>query len=111
MNKKQFKLYKNQEYSSKKIRKNASKNQNIEYIFIDKSQNQVHRKLIYENLEEGFSKIPQERFCDITGYETRNQHPKSELFYLNRFVFKYVKNLPLSVKEEFRSIRNLKRGF
>ena len=111
MQKKQYRLFKNQDFASRKIKKGYAKSLNSESVYFDKNKNVIQRKLIIENLEEGYSRMPTDKFCDVTGYETQNKHSKTDLYFLNRFVFKYIKQLPPAIKEEFRSIRNLKRGY
>lgn len=107
--KRAYKLHKNPEYANRKGRKGANRAAQTEPVYTDKTGTPVTRKLIYENLEEGYSRGPKEKFCDVTGFEGRNTHAKSELFFHNRLVYKHIRKITQAQREEYRSIRNLKR--
>ncbi len=109
-----YKLHKNADFALKKAKKGVRGRtskplSSIAYIGPDKKE--VRTRLTYDTLEEGASKMIREKFCDITGFETTHTHHKNFLNYLDRFVYKYIKQIPKNSKDEFRALRNIKKGF
>lgn len=71
----------------------------------------VERHLIYEALEEGPSTRPPQKFCDVLGYACRNTHLKHYLHFYDALVFRYIRAMVPNAKEEFRALRQIKKGF
>ena len=109
----EYRLYKHPEYANRaRIKKKATGRSKIATkVFINPKREKVNRKLLYENLDEGYYTGIKDKFCDLTGFESVNTHPKSYLNYLDHFVFKYMKSMPNNVKDELRNLRNIKQGF
>ena len=66
------------------------------------------RKLVLKELVIGPSHEGRLKFCDVTGFEAKNQDKASSLFYLDLFVFKYIRKLTKNQLEEFRKMRKIK---
>ena len=110
-NSKNFSLHKNKNYAiGKKNRKYKSREKKNK-VFFNKNKEIVNFKLKKDLFSSYLSELVKDKFCDITGYQCVNTHNKSYLNYLNRFVYKYIKSLSNQKKNDFRELRNIKRGF
>ena len=109
----EYHLYKNPAFANRtKLKKKPTgRAKAIAKTYINHKREKVNRKLIYENLDEGYYQGIRDKFCDVTGFESINTHPKNYLHYADHFVYKYMKNMPNNVKDELRNLRNVKQGF
>ena len=109
-----YKLYKNPEYLEKKNKKQArgrsSKNNTTAATFVTSEGVEVVLKINSSQILVNESKEPKLKFCDITGFETKNTDPKLGINYLDRFVYKYIRQLPKSTIDEFKFLRGIPRS-
>jgi len=108
-----YRLHKNLDFAAKRGKKGTRGRGRppTTATYLGANGEEVRTRLAYDLLEEKASKLVKEKFCDVTGYETSYTHHKNYLNYLDRFVYKYLKHLPKNSKEEFRSLRGVKKGF
>lgn len=111
VNSKNYTLHKNKNYALSKKNNRKYKTKECKKSFFNKKKEVVIFKLRKELFTSYLSNLVKDKFCDITGYQCVNTHNKSYLNYLNRFVFKYIKNLSTQKKKDFRELRKIKRGF
>jgi hypothetical protein len=108
-NSKNYQLYKNRNYQT--IKKNKKKNKTNKKEFLDINKNPIILKLRREIFQSPVNRSMKDKFCDITGYECVNTHPKNYLNYLDKYVYKYIKTLSQQKKNDFRDSRKITKGF
>ena len=110
-----YTLYKNPSFSfstkGKRGHREKTALKHLKTSYFGPNREPINRKLIYELLDERASKAIPEKFCDVLGFETSNTHQKHFLHFFDSLVFKYIKGLTPNAKDEFRALRNIKKGF
>mmetsp|Transcript_24857 Transcript_24857/g.44228 ORF Transcript_24857/g.44228 Transcript_24857/m.44228 type:complete len:144 (+) Transcript_24857:26-457(+) len=59
----------------------------------------------YGSIQVGPSVLPSKKYCDITGYEAKYKEPRTGLYFCSSALYRTVKNMPPTVKEQHLKIR------
>ena len=58
-----------------------------------------------QGIEAGPSYLPKIKYCDVTGFETNYQDPRSGLRYYNSDIYKLSQIMTEPIKNQYLSIR------
>ena len=90
--------------------KNARTSKNLKNLLVDNLDTQTYnickiKNKLDQSIEAGPSFLPKVKYCDVTGFETQYQDPRSGLRYYNSDIYKLSQNMTEPIKNQYLLIR------
>eukprot|EP00825_Cyclidium_porcatum_P048351 TRINITY_DN8102_c0_g1_i1.p3 TRINITY_DN8102_c0_g1~~TRINITY_DN8102_c0_g1_i1.p3 ORF type:complete len:124 (+),score=22.89 TRINITY_DN8102_c0_g1_i1:199-570(+) len=105
----QAQLFKNIKWTQRKkeLKQSRSQRQNKNLKQICTNELTSNNQFNYMSIEGPFLLKPAKKYCDITGFETNYKDRNTGLYYHDKYIYNYIKNLSRPAIEQFLSIRKI----